>query len=209
MRSADMATVFRTLLAILVVYLVIAKVSPILIAALIAVTMLLDAFDGYLAVREISKGKVSFATYMSAAAGNKAAAAVVKGWKQKVAKSSKHGARMDVAGDRVVEYSFWIVFTYLNVLPLYVLLIIVIRHSFVDAVMANKGTSSKMKTRFAEVVYSSPLGRGGINVVKFLAFSYLAFMYIWGAPALVGYALVVVLVAYIVLRGIAELYENM
>ena len=113
-----------------------------------------------------------------------------------------------IAGDRVVEYSFWIVYTYVNVIPLFVLLIIVLRHSFVDALMGSKGTSSKMKTKFGNFMYASTIGRGGINVLKFLTFSYLAFVYIWNAPLIIGYILTAALVLYIMLRGLAEIMES-
>ena len=39
-------------------------------------------------------------------------------------------------------------------------------------------------------------------------FAYLPFVYISGYPIIVGYVLVTVLVAYIMLRGAAELYES-
>jgi phosphatidylglycerophosphate synthase len=208
MRSADAATVFRALLAIVVVYLILIKVNPYLITLLVGIVIALDAVDGYFAVREVSKGSIGLLTYLKAAAGNRSASARVKKFKDKLAETSKHGARMDIAGDRVVEYSFWIVYTFVGVIPLFVLFLIVLRHSFVDAIMANKGTSSKMKTKLGQVVYSSVIGRGGINVVKFLTFSYLAFVYIAGYPVWIGYVLAGILVAYILLRGLAEIMEN-
>lgn len=209
MRAADAVTYFRTSLAILILYLIIAKINPILIASLIAFVMLLDAADGYAAVWEGSNGKISLLQYIKASTGDSRYKAMVKDIKLKLAKTARHGPRIDVAGDRVVEYVLWIAYTYVMIIPIYVLLIIVVRHSFVDALMASKGTSSKMKTRFARAVYSSSIGRGGINVVKFLAFSYLAFAYVWGYPIVIGYALVAILVAYILLRGAAEVYESM
>ena len=127
--------------------------------------------------------------------------------RRELSKTAKFGPRMDVAGDRAVEYILWVVYTYVNVIPLFILFIVIIRHSFVDAFMAAKGTSSKMKTNFARAVYSSNLGRGGINVVKFLAFSYLSLVYIWAYPAWIGYVLVAILLAYILLRGAAEVLE--
>jgi phosphatidylglycerophosphate synthase len=207
MRSADAVTLIRVGMIIAAAYLILIKFNPILILLIIAVAMLLDAVDGYFAVREVSKGKVSFPMYLSAASGNARAAATVKGYKKKVAAVSRYGARMDVAGDRAVEYILWITYTYVNVVPLFVIFIIVIRHSFVDAVMAARGTSSKMKTKFAQVVYSSNLFRGGINVVKFITFGYLAFAYIWNYPLWIGYVLTAILVIYILVRGAAELNE--
>lgn len=209
MRSADATTIFRTALAVLVVYLVIAKFSPVAIALLIAFIIALDGVDGYFAVSEESKGKISFAAYLSAATGNKAAKEKVSEVKKRIQKSAPHGPRMDVAGDRIVEYLFWIVFTYVHILPVYVLIIIVIRHSFVDALMASRGTSSKMKTGFAQKMYSSNIARGGINVLKFVTFSYLALMYIWAYPAIIGYILTAALVLYILVRGAAEAYESL
>lgn len=208
MRSADAATLFRALLAIIIAYLIIARFSPIAIILLIGFTLALDAFDGYLAVRDISKGRVGIITYLKYAAGSGKSAAYVRSFKHKVSERFRFGPRMDIAGDRVVEYVFWITFTYVHAIPLFVLFIVVIRHSFVDALMGAKGTSSKLKTRFAKVIYSSSIGRGGINVVKFAAFSYLALAYIWGYPAYIGYVLVTLLLAYILLRGAAEVYES-
>ncbi|MDE1768823.1 MAG: hypothetical protein KGH64_03305 [Candidatus Micrarchaeota archaeon] len=207
MRSADATTLFRVALIAVVAYLILQRFNPIIIIVLIAAAMALDGVDGYFAVKEIAGSKISFMAYLKGALGNKAAAASVKAYKLKVSKKSKFGARMDVAGDRAVEYMLWIIYTYVNVVPLFVLFIIVIRHSFVDAVMASRGTSSKMKTRFAQIVYSSSLFRGGINVVKFLAFSYLALAYIWSYPMWIAYLLTGILVAYIMLRGAAEIYE--
>ncbi len=207
MRSADAVTVIRVGMIIAAAYLVLIKFNPIFILLIIAIAMLLDAVDGYFAVREVSGGKVGFMMYLDAVSGNKSAAATVKGYKKKVASVSKYGARMDVAGDRAVEYILWIIYTYVNVIPLFVIFIIVIRHSFVDAVMTAKGTSSKMKTRFAQIVYSSNLFRGGINVVKFVTFGYLAFVYVWGYPLWIGYLLTAILVIYILVRGAAEMYE--
>ncbi len=108
-----------------------------------------------------------------------------------------------------MEYVFWIVFVYINIVPLFVLFLIVLRHSFVDALMGAKGTSSKMHSAFAKWVYSSPIGRGGINVVKCVTFAYLALVYIAGWPIIIGWAFVTILVAYIMLRGAAEIHESL
>jgi phosphatidylglycerophosphate synthase len=207
MRSANFATLVRVLMMLGVIYLIMIKFNPISIIIIIAIMMLLDAVDGYLAVSEASGGSVGLGAYARAAMGNANASSYVKRYKQRLSKSSPLGARIDVAGDRIIELLFWITFTYLHLIPLFILIIIIIRHSFVDALMAGKGTSSKMKTKFARIVYSSSIGRGGINVVKFLTFSYLVLVYVSGYPIIIGYILVTILVAYILLRGLAEIYE--
>ncbi|MHB1830092.1 MAG: CDP-alcohol phosphatidyltransferase family protein [Candidatus Micrarchaeaceae archaeon] len=207
MRSADATTLVRVLLIVFVAYLILGKYNPIAIIILIAVAMLLDAVDGFFAVNEASNGAVGPFAYIKSVLGDKASVHTVQGFKKKLAKTAKFGPRIDVAGDRAVEYILWVVYTVAGVIPIFVLFIVIIRHSFVDAFMAAKGTSSKMKTRFARVIYSSNLWRGGINVVKFLTFSYLSLVYIWSYPEWIGYVLVTILVSYILLRGAAELYE--
>lgn len=209
MRSADIATVVRVILAVIIAYMVLAKFNAVAVVLLIAVVLFLDAFDGFLAVSEESRGRFSFSSYVRAMLGNRRLEKQARGIKERISKNAKHGARMDIAGDRAVEYIFWITFAYLAIVPLFVAMLVVIRHSFVDAVMGSKGTSSKMKTRFAKAVYSSNIGRGGINALKFLTFSYLSLVYILGYPIIIGYALIALLVIYIMARGAAELYENM
>jgi phosphatidylglycerophosphate synthase len=208
MRSADATTIIRVLLIIFVAYLIIYKFNPFVIAILIGIAILLDAIDGFFALHEASHGKINFGKYVAGLRGDPKAKAEVAAVKKTLKKKAKYGARMDVAGDRAVEYILWITFVYTGVVPIFVLFLVVIRHSFVDAVMAAKGTSSKMKTGFAKAVYSSNIGRGFVNVVKFVTFAYLPFVYISGYPIIVGYVLVTVLVAYIMLRGAAELYES-
>lgn len=209
MRSADAATLLRVAIVLFAAYMIILKFFVPGAILLIAVALVLDGLDGFLAVRGQSKGKVGIVMYARAAMGDAKRKAAVKALKGRISSSAPYGARMDIAGDRIVEYTLWATFVYLQVLPLWILLIVFVRHSFVDAVMGSKGTSSRMKTGFAAAVYSSNIGRGGINIVKFLAFAYLALVYAYGYPILVGYILAGILLAYILLRGIAELYEEL
>ena len=115
---------------------------------------------------------------------------------------------MDIAGDRVAEYSMWVVFTYLHIIPLIILLLIIVRHSFADAMMGAKGTSSKMKSPFARAIYSSNTSRAVINALKFITFAYLILVYVNSYPILIGYVLVGALFTFIMLRGTAEIYES-
>jgi phosphatidylglycerophosphate synthase len=208
MRSADAATLFRTLMVFLIAYLVIIKFGPLITILLILVMYVLDGVDGYFAIRSASKSSVGFIEYIKASIGkDEEAKEKMSKFKHIAKKDSKFGPRIDIAGDRVIEYTFWILFTYLRLIPLFVVFIIIFRHSFVDALMASRGTSSKPKTKFARIVYSSNIGRGGINVVKFLAFAYFVLVYVSSYPLWIGYILIAILVIYIVLRGIAEAYD--
>lgn len=208
MRSADVVTLSRIPLLALVLYLVIIQFNAWVSVILFAIIIAMDGLDGYAAIHQESNGKVGLGMYLKASVlHDNDAIKVVRKLKEKIGKSAFYGPRLDVAGDRIIEYSFWALFTFLHVLPLFVIIIIIIRHSIVDAFMAAKGTSSKMKTRIAQLMYSSSAARGGINVVKAITFGYLILQYVAGWPAVIGYALVVILVVYIMLRGIAEVAE--
>ncbi len=207
MRSADAVTVLRTAAIIIIAYLVLLKVNAFLLIFLFAAAIISDALDGFFAVREVSRGKVGIIEYAKGALGNIKIRERMSEYKHRVSKLAPSGARIDVAGDRVTEYVMWILFTFLHIVPLFVIFIIVIRHSFADALLASKGTSSKMKSRFAKAIYASNISRFGINTLKFLTFSYLMLIYIYSYPLWIGYVLIAALVIYIVIRGIAEVYE--
>ena len=208
MRSADAATLIRTFMVFLVVYMLLMKINPWVTIFVILIMYLLDGFDGYLAIRSASKGVISFSSYLKVALSkDEKEKEKMAHFKQLAKREAKFGPRIDIAGDRVIEYTFWIIFTYLRLIPLFVVFIVIFRHAFVDALMASRGTSSKPRTKFAKIIYSSNIGRGGINVVKFFAFAYLVLVYVSNYPLWVGLVLVAILVIYIVLRGIAEAYD--
>jgi phosphatidylglycerophosphate synthase len=207
LRSADATTLFRVFLAILAIYLVIIKFNPFVIIILLAVAIILDAIDGFFALYEVSKGKIGFLTYLKHSLGDKKAKEHVAKYKAEISKIAPAGARIDVAGDRIIEFGFWMLFLYLHIVPLWIVIAVVIRHAFADALMGAKGTSMKAKTSIARRLYTSNLSRWGINVVKFVTFSYLVLVYVAGYPALIGTVLVYVLFAFIMLRGAAEIYE--
>jgi phosphatidylglycerophosphate synthase len=207
MRSSDAATLLRATLALLIVYMVLIKLNPLITITVIIITFLSDGIDGYLAVRDESNGSIGFITYLRASVGDKKARSLVKKVKSGLAKHAQFGARIDVAADRVVEFSFWTVFTYLGIIPLFVFLAVIVRHAFVDALMGAHGTSSKMHTTFSRIFYSSNASRAAINVLKITAFSYLTLVYVWNYPIIIGYVIVAMMFALIMLRGAAEVYE--
>lgn len=210
MRSADFLTLLRVMIVIIVAYLVIIKLNPIISILLFAAALLLDALDGFAALSEESKGSISFIEYTRYVLGklSKNESEHIKELKHKVSEHHAYGPRMDIAGDRVVEYVMWVLFTFLHVIPLFIIIIIIIRHSFSDAFMGLRGTSSRLKTRFAKIAYGSNISRAGINVLKFVTFSYLMLVYVSAYPIIYGYMLVALLVLYILARGAAELIES-
>ncbi|HUY70293.1 MAG TPA: hypothetical protein VMV00_01855 [Candidatus Baltobacteraceae bacterium] len=207
MRDADKATVIRLLILFVALYLVILKVNPIIPILMFAISFALDGVDGYIALRQQSGGKIGLIEYMHYVLGSHTNSKKITEIKQSVGKSFPFGPRIDIAGDRITEYALWVLFLFLHIVPLFVILIIIVRHSITDAFMGAKGTSSKMRTWIGRAVYSSNIGRGGINVVKFVTFAYLMLVYIAGYPLWIGYVLIAVLVLYIVLRGAAEVAE--
>ncbi len=181
MRLADAVTIIRTLLIFPVVYLIMIKYDPAVTLFIFILMFAMDGFDGWLARREVVKRGLA---------------------------PSKYGARFDIAGDRITEYSFWVLFTVLGIIPFFVIFIIIIRHSFADAFTSASGkTFSNMRTAFGRIAYNH-VSRGLINILKFVTFFYLALEYIYSWPLTAGYILTALLVGYICLRGLAEVYES-
>lgn len=208
MRAADLTTFIRVGIVLLIAYLVIAKFNPFILIVLFAIALILDGVDGYLAIFESSGGAITPSKYISGLLGNSKAMKEVKEAKLKTAKFAPYGPRLDIIGDRIVEYVLWIMFAFVHVVPLFVIFIIVIRNCAADGLMGLRGTSSKMKTRFARIMYASAPSRAAANILKFLTFSYLMLQYCAGYPAIVGQALVAILVVFSVVRGASEIYET-
>ncbi|MGC8648662.1 MAG: hypothetical protein ACP5UN_00350 [Candidatus Micrarchaeia archaeon] len=207
MRSADIITLFRGFLVFPIIYLILIKFNPLITILLIIFMFALDGIDGFAAIKD-SKAKITFKDYIYASLGNKVLKEKIKKLKLNISKTNKYGARLDIASDRTIEYVFWILFTYLNIIPLFIIFIVVIRNSFVDALMAAKGTSSKMKSKIAKAFYSSNLSRSTSTLLKVFAFSYLALVYIANYPLFYGQIIVALLIIFIIIRGIAEIYEG-
>ncbi len=208
MRAADLTTFIRIALVIVVAYLVLIHFNPFVSIALFALALILDAVDGYFALFESSNGRITPSNYINALLGNAKLMKEVKEAKLKTAKLAPYGPRLDIVGDRIVEYALWILFAFVHVIPLFVIFIIVIRNCAADGFMGLKGTSSKMKSRFARIMYSSASSRATANVLKFLTFSYLMLQYVAGYPVIIGQALVAILVIFSVVRGASEIYES-
>ncbi len=207
MRKADIATAFRIIAVPVIVYTVLLKTNPIIPVALFIAALVSDGIDGFFALSEISNGKIGFGTYVRYACGDEAASRMVASYKPKIEKTAKYGPRMDIAGDRMVEYSLWMLFVYTRTIPFFVILLILTVHSVADALMGGRGTSSKIRTRIAKIVYTSKWSRLVANVLKALTFSYLMFAYISGWSLAIGYVLTALLAGFVTLRGTAEIYE--
>jgi phosphatidylglycerophosphate synthase len=207
MRAADLTTFTRVGIILIVAYLILVGFNPFVSIILFAVALLLDAVDGYLAILESSEGKITPGRYVSGLLGDAQIIKEIRAARLKTAKLAPYGPRLDIIGDRITEYILWILFAYVHVVPLFVLFIIVMRNCAADGLMGLKGTSSKMKTAFARIMYASAPSRAVANILKFLTFSYLMLQYVAGYPAIIGEMLVAILVIFSVVRGASEIYE--
>ncbi|BCS90622.1 MAG: hypothetical protein ARM1_0079 [Candidatus Micrarchaeota archaeon] len=206
MRSADIATVIRVVLVVAAAYLILYHLNGYILILLLALIFYLDNLDGYLAIRELD-GSITPYKYYIKALNDKELKNKIYKIKEKVAERYKYGGRIDIAGDRFVEYTLFILFTYLHILPLFVFLIVILRNSFTDALLASKGTSSKMKTKIAKILFKSNLSRLLSGLLKFILFAYLILVYEYNYNIIVGYVLVAAFLIFFLIRGLAEIIE--
>jgi CDP-diacylglycerol---glycerol-3-phosphate 3-phosphatidyltransferase len=97
---------------------------------------------------------------------------------RKLNQSSKFGAMLDIAGDRAVEMSYWIVFASLGWIPVWVPLLFLIRGIFVDAIRAQAseqgftafGAKTMMQTGLGKFLVASNFSRFTYAVAKAVAF---------------------------------------
>ncbi len=97
---------------------------------------------------------------------------------RKLNQCTKLGAVLDIAGDRVVEMTYWIAFAALGWLPVWIPLIFLVRGTFVDAMRAQAselgktafGEKTMMETPVGKFLVASNFSRFTYAVVKALAF---------------------------------------
>ena len=139
--------------------------------------------------------------------------------------TSLFGAVFDIAGDRIVELTMWIVLADLDLVPVWVPLVFVVRGVIVDSIRAAQ-TSGRGQSPFALI--ESPLGRWLVAgkfmrifyaVMKAVAFCWLLLLHplprllpsLWagwgGLLEGVGFALVLLAVLLCVARGLPVVLE--
>lgn len=97
---------------------------------------------------------------------------------RKLNQSSKFGAILDIASDRAVEMAYWIVFSTLGWIAVWVPLLYLIRGTFVDAIRSFAsekgytafGTSTMMQSGLGKFLVASNFSRFTYAIVKALAF---------------------------------------
>ena len=97
---------------------------------------------------------------------------------RKLKQSSKLGGILDIAGDRVVELAYWILFATLQWIPVWVPLLFVVRGIFVDAIRSHAsemgytafGEKTMMQSGIGKFLVASNFSRFSYAVAKALAF---------------------------------------
>ncbi len=95
------------------------------------------------------------------------------------------GAIFDIAGDRVVEMTFWIVYAHLDLIPIWIPIAMVTRGFIVDAMRSLGlkdgktpfGTNSMMRSPLTQWLTASRFMREFYGVAKALAFGFVAGLY--------------------------------
>lgn len=99
------------------------------------------------------------------------------------------GGALDIATDRAVEIVLWVVYAHLDLVPVVVPLVIIIRGALVDSIRdlgAQRGISAHamMRTRPGRWLVASPVMRTGYALVKITAFLALAMVLAFEAGGL-------------------------
>jgi CDP-diacylglycerol--glycerol-3-phosphate 3-phosphatidyltransferase len=96
--------------------------------------------------------------------------------------TSQFGAMFDIAVDRIVELTLWVVFAHLALAPVWVPLVFVVRGSIVDAIRAQQATSVRgspfdvMRSPVARFLVAGRFMRAFYAVMKAVAFCWLLLM---------------------------------
>ena len=139
---------------------------------------------------------------------------------RKFNQSSKLGGILDIAGDRVVELAYWIVFASLHWIPVWVPLLFLVRGTFVDAIRSHAsemgytafGEKTMMQSGLGKFLVASNFSRFSYAVAKALAFCLVIAAHTsqgerWGvnAPAMF---LVYFSCAFCLIRGLPVIAES-
>ena len=144
---------------------------------------------------------------------------------RKLHETSQFGAMFDIAGDRIVELTMWIVLAHLEMVPIWVPLVFVVRGTIVDAIRASQISSRRespfalMETALGKWLVAGRFMRALYAVVKATAFCWLLLLQplpvvapaAWAEFGAIGIAigegLVLIAVALCLVRGLPVIVE--
>jgi CDP-diacylglycerol--glycerol-3-phosphate 3-phosphatidyltransferase len=139
---------------------------------------------------------------------------------RKLNQATKLGAILDIAGDRAVEMAYWIVFSSLGWIPVWVPLLFLVRGTFVDAMRGQAssegytafGAKTMMQSGIGKFLVASNFSRFTYAVVKALAFCLVIAAQTtmlkdsWAQPTAI--VLVYLSAAFCLIRGLPVLLES-
>jgi len=133
---------------------------------------------------------------------------------KKTKTNSKFGGVVDVMIDRVVESSYWITFLFLGFIPIWIVLLMLLRYFVTDgfrsvALMYRMGTFEMMKSPLGKFIVGSRFSRGFFSVFKVITFSFLGILTIntpfilnnFETMKIIGLTLTIILLLYNLVRG--------
>ncbi len=90
--------------------------------------------------------------------------------------TTRLGGILDVAGDRIVENVLWILLAYVKIIPLWILVIVIVRGFITDgfrsaAATQGHSTFSMMKTKLGWWLVASPTSRTSYAILKAVIFT--------------------------------------
>ena len=139
---------------------------------------------------------------------------------RKFKQASKFGAMLDIVGDRIVEMAYWIAFSALGWVPVWVPLLFLVRGNFVDAIRSIAGEQgftafgekTMQKSVLARFLVASNFSRFTYAVAKAFAFCLLIAAHTKTCQQTivpdVALVLVYVTSAFCVIRGLPVLIEG-
>jgi len=145
--------------------------------------------------------------------------------------TSQFGAVFDIAGDRIVENAFWVIFAELQLIPVWIPLLVLTRGFVVDGIrsmsyaegMTAFGAKNMMRSAVTEWLTAGRFMRTLYGYAKALGFLFLTGLeayrhrdapdslihqaYSWDPLRWAGWACVVVAVSLTVVRGLPVIYD--
>ncbi len=143
---------------------------------------------------------------------------------RKFKEASRIGALLDILGDRIVECAYWVVFSVLGWIPVFIPLIVIARGFITDGIRSLAfekgytafGNTTMMKSKIGKFLVASNYSRGSYAVAKAFAFVLMIVAYVPDSiipyqNIILKFALVCVYVSVIfcVLRGVPVVIEGM
>ena len=143
---------------------------------------------------------------------------------RKFNEASRIGALLDILGDRIVECSYWVVFSALGWIPVFIPLIVIARGFITDGIRSLAfekgytafGNTTMMESKVGKFIVASNFSRGSYAVAKAFAFVLMIVAYVPNEiiPAQniilkIALACVYISVVFCVLRGLPVIIEGM